>query len=125
MHHRTQGFTLIELLIVIAIISLLAAVLVPSMIQARKTAVNNDALTYARNAVTLGEIYRSQYGNLGNTPADCTTALGIVVSQNVQQCRIRQDENATYVSVRSKAGNYYYFDGSSLTNMIATAPPGF
>jgi type IV pilus assembly protein PilA len=48
-HESNEGFTVLELLIVTAMISILAAILIPNVINARRLAVNTASSMYARN----------------------------------------------------------------------------
>ncbi len=63
---RRGGFTLIELMIVVAIISIILAIAIPSLEQSRKAATEAVIIGTLRAIVSANEQYRLRYGVYAN-----------------------------------------------------------
>jgi len=59
---KEKGFTLIELLIVVAIIGIIAAIAIPNLLSAKKSANEGAAISNLRTLATCEAQYQNTYG---------------------------------------------------------------
>jgi type IV pilus assembly protein PilA len=131
MNRRHKGFSLIELLIVVAVILVIAAIAIPSLIRSRMAANEASAIGSIRIMITAAGNYNSTYGNgfppslasigtTGSSGASCTNAQ---LLDSVLTGGAKSGYNFTLVpgtvaltsASSSCSGGYGYSDGFVVT----------
>ena len=113
---QRHGFTLVEIMIVVAIISLLAAIAIPNLLRARHNANEAAAIAALRTISTACESYRS-----AQTPTAYPANLAALVA--TAPVYIDTTLAAATAAGTAKQGYYYTYARVNVNQYTCTATP--
>ncbi len=109
-----HAFSLVELLVALALLGILAAVLLPNLMAARRLALDRAALAYAHNVYKAAWAYRAESPAHPLPTGDCTAGFSVggyrarPAPGSLQSCEVQDAGNGTpRVVVQSRFGRTY------------------
>ena len=124
--HSKKGFTLVEIMIVVAIIALLAAIAIPSLLRARHNANETAAIGAVRTLSTAMESFRASGVNGTGTamnPAGPTYPANLVVLSTMQPPYVPASVTAATTPVAARQGYFYTYTFVNANQYRLTAQP--
>lgn len=124
---QATGFTLIELIIVVAIISIIAAIAIPNLLMARRAAQEASGIAIVKSLVKAEGMYFSSYGNQSNygtlndlVARNCIDAELLTESRNYYTFQVNLTSPITYNITATPGADlasqmrYFYGDESGI-----------
>lgn len=114
-NNHKKGFTLIELLVVISIISLISAVILASLNEARSRAKVSKLMSDLIQIRNAAELYKTDTGNY--PVSGSSVAMSGLIPKYLQQVPINPFDSTKNYVLRTEMfiGTYYYCSGKNIS----------
>jgi type II secretory pathway pseudopilin PulG len=128
---REAGLTILELLIVVAVLATVIAMAIPSLLNARKSAVSSKTIALMKSMTTTNEQYRLRFSSYAASEANLISAdliVGFDPSSNPPYQYTYSGGLTTWSLAASpteagvSADNHFFVDQSGVIRFSATGP---